>query len=556
MSGVGLNTQVVVSARPVTQQGMAGMRTATGRGRQVQDSSYHMAQLRRRITEISAEIRRMGEEYTRMQKDTATHATLQRRYDECIKEVRSLEGELADYNLAMDKARTSVDPAEVRRYQEQLASHNAEASREIDMVFVDRQEREQGVRRLEAQIEELQSLAESRLSSLPAAKLAEYRKIMAGSRTMHERISGMQGQLEQLNSAIASAEAQLSADTHREEAALLERKLEHLRRDEEELAGELDSAALDPGAARSKLLGKVKADNAAIQEMDKELRTKREALARARATAKELREDVERRSGDGGEGQKYEALFAKDQQMTQFIDSFPAAKAKEEAAHAQAQDTIVALLEHISGEVEREQALPSLEQAEALKGELKDKETELARSKATKERLRGELTARQGELKRLETLGSKIASEVSSLQANIARMRGEMPKLEDIPALQAAADAASDALQGQLMRFTERADSLRHVVADVRRREESLASQLAHDPMAQSLQALESRMKHYEQSIFAMRECACSHARAHRTSVPARVPPLLPPLSQTSAPKAGMRTSQACVMKCWDWGTA
>ena len=58
----------------------------------------------------------------------------------------------------MDKARTSVDPEEVTRYQSQLAAHNADASREIDMIFVERQEREQGVRRLEAQVEEVSPL--------------------------------------------------------------------------------------------------------------------------------------------------------------------------------------------------------------------------------------------------------------------------------------------------------------------------------------------------------------------------------------------------------------
>ena len=93
-SGVGLNTQVAVAARPVTQQGMAGVRTATGRGRQVQDSSYHMGLLRKRISEITAEIRRMTAEYAQMEKDSSTHETLQRRYDTCIKEVSERGWEL------------------------------------------------------------------------------------------------------------------------------------------------------------------------------------------------------------------------------------------------------------------------------------------------------------------------------------------------------------------------------------------------------------------------------------------------------------------------------
>ncbi len=73
-------------------------------------------------------------------------------------QVRNLEGELADYNLAMDKARTSVDPAEVSRFQAQLAAHNKDSEHQIDQIFVERQEREQGVQRLEQQIQEVSAV--------------------------------------------------------------------------------------------------------------------------------------------------------------------------------------------------------------------------------------------------------------------------------------------------------------------------------------------------------------------------------------------------------------
>ena len=43
-----------------------------------------------------------------------TFTTLEKRYDQLIKHVRSLEGDLADYNLALDKERTDTRPEEVR----------------------------------------------------------------------------------------------------------------------------------------------------------------------------------------------------------------------------------------------------------------------------------------------------------------------------------------------------------------------------------------------------------------------------------------------------------
>ena len=44
----------------------------------------------------------------------------ERRYESLLKDVRSLEGTLADYNLAMDKLRTSTDPEEVRQYHREV----------------------------------------------------------------------------------------------------------------------------------------------------------------------------------------------------------------------------------------------------------------------------------------------------------------------------------------------------------------------------------------------------------------------------------------------------
>ena len=47
--GIALGTTVNVSGRPVTQQGMRGMKTAQGPARQVQDSSYYLGVLRTKV---------------------------------------------------------------------------------------------------------------------------------------------------------------------------------------------------------------------------------------------------------------------------------------------------------------------------------------------------------------------------------------------------------------------------------------------------------------------------------------------------------------------------
>lgn len=57
---------------------------------------------------MSAEIDRLKQKIGQTHKDTSTYAQLERKYETLIKEVRNLEGNLADYNLAMDKSRTGT----------------------------------------------------------------------------------------------------------------------------------------------------------------------------------------------------------------------------------------------------------------------------------------------------------------------------------------------------------------------------------------------------------------------------------------------------------------
>jgi intraflagellar transport protein 74 len=125
---------IQVSDRPVTNAGIAGMKTASGPGRQVQDSSFYVGLLRTKITDITKEIRKIKTDMDQMEKDAGQYSQLERKYESHLMEVRNLEGTLADYNLAMDKLRTSTDPQEVKNYQQNLEMRNRNEAAEIDKV--------------------------------------------------------------------------------------------------------------------------------------------------------------------------------------------------------------------------------------------------------------------------------------------------------------------------------------------------------------------------------------------------------------------------------------
>jgi vacuolar-type H+-ATPase subunit D/Vma8 len=69
--------------------------------------------LKSKNNEIDGEIFKMKSEVEDINKDNNTYLTLERKYEALIKDVRKFEGELADYNLALDKYRSDTKPDDI-----------------------------------------------------------------------------------------------------------------------------------------------------------------------------------------------------------------------------------------------------------------------------------------------------------------------------------------------------------------------------------------------------------------------------------------------------------
>jgi len=112
--GVGYESKVNIESRPVTTQGLSGVKSVTGGPkRKVYDKSYYLNLLKSKNSEISTEITKFKKEVDTINKDNTTYLTLERKYDVLINDVRQLEGELADYNLTQDKFRLGTKPEDI-----------------------------------------------------------------------------------------------------------------------------------------------------------------------------------------------------------------------------------------------------------------------------------------------------------------------------------------------------------------------------------------------------------------------------------------------------------
>lgn len=102
--GIALSANVTVSDRPVTGHGVMGMKVqGQNTGRLVQDAAYYIGLLRKKISDVNNETIKLRQEIDQQSRDNQQYVQLERRYETLLKSKENLEGQLADYNLALDK---------------------------------------------------------------------------------------------------------------------------------------------------------------------------------------------------------------------------------------------------------------------------------------------------------------------------------------------------------------------------------------------------------------------------------------------------------------------
>lgn len=69
--------------------------------------------LKKKNVELTNEVAKFKDEILVINKNNTQYVVLEKQYDDLINEVRRLEGELADYNLAQDKYRAGTKQEDI-----------------------------------------------------------------------------------------------------------------------------------------------------------------------------------------------------------------------------------------------------------------------------------------------------------------------------------------------------------------------------------------------------------------------------------------------------------
>ena len=133
----GSRANIRVPDRPVTQQGLTGMKTAAkglGPERSVQDRTYYLGLLRGKIQELSLEKGRINRELELYQEDNANYVLYEQRAQQLATEISGLRGDMSDYNLLMERVGTGSGIEDVEQECEAVRMENRRESMILEQV--------------------------------------------------------------------------------------------------------------------------------------------------------------------------------------------------------------------------------------------------------------------------------------------------------------------------------------------------------------------------------------------------------------------------------------
>lgn len=511
MQGTSHLREVNVADRPVTNHGMMGMKQkppSTAGGRQVQDYNYFVAQLRRRITDITGELKTIREQSESLAKENSQAGVLERRYETLENEVRGLEGQLADYNLARDKARSSTDPDELRSMVYQLKERNKQDEKDVDRIYIMRQQKERSLRELDQEAEQLRMESETRVKSLEPSKLQLYQKLSIQARNLQEDSRSKDRELQGIRSKLNALENEGGGAGMflRQQYSEHEMRLSRLDRERQSLSEELDIARSDPKDAHTRFVARMKGDTAKTNELDQHARSLVAEIERLRKQDEDLSSTNITKESVQQERDTVEKLMQRDKDMDAFIDNFDAQREQAIGNLQESQSLIVMLLEDMSKNLEEKDNLPDVGTVQEMKENKSFKEKNLETAVKTQQQLERERRKVEEQLKNITDLEPRMMKEKQNVLDRTQRLQSELPALEDIDALRRAFDATQQQLQTLKRSYLKRRDTLRGQVSTLSSENEGMKKEIAGNEVHKQMDDLEKKIRHKEQSLFALKE--------------------------------------------------
>ncbi|XP_023806075.1 intraflagellar transport protein 74 homolog isoform X2 [Oryzias latipes] len=508
-----LAAPIKVTDRPVTQQGLSGMKTGIkGPQRQVLDKSYYLGLLRSKINELTTETSKLHKEIDNYNQENSVYLCYEKRAEDLAAEIKDLQGQLADHNMLVDKLNTNTEMEEIISDYSILKAQNDSEAQSIDNIFTERREREEQIKAIEEEIKKERQIADRVVQSMPTAKQEKYFSMAATNEQLLQELTVLQEKQDNLLTRVEDYEEELSHSQIKQEVVRLHEMLSVMETKRDAMEEEQKSMC-SPKEEREKLFQQVKEDNQEIASMERQLAEIRE---RTRQTVEEIQHLEQNSEAVQGEcQQKFKELKRKEEEINQFIESFDEAKAEELQKQRQTQESIILLLEHCSRNTLRLRQVDAVTASELknMQEVLVSKETDVVQSESTARGLTAESRRLQQDLEKVQQLDGKITSELSGLQEQVSSMESELHTYRDLDALKLTGEDRKKKLLEERALLSQRRDSFTQLLEEINSKYKDLKTKLQENETHTQLANLEKKWQHLEKNNFVMKEFIASKTR-------------------------------------------
>ncbi|KAJ2948052.1 hypothetical protein O0L34_g9849 [Tuta absoluta] len=478
--------------RPITQQGLSGLRTGTARGfrtRQLQDKRYWEELMQVKVREMKAEIARLSEQAEAGEREKSAKKHYEKRVRELAQELTDLQGRLADYNTAIRIANGEATRQSVEEQTRELEASNQKLQEEVEQVFLEKQRKDNQLRQLREQMEKEQSTLTQLLAEMTPEQKAQYNELEATAASLREEVEQARTQIDHLNREKAEFNKEISGSQLKLHLLEMHRRLASVEEKRNNMKNEMNNR-LDPQEEREKLLLQVREDNAAIASLDSNAANLKEQIKKVVELIEQSEQDLE--EGNSERHQKYRELKKREETMDTFMSTYEESLKKEQEKIEQLEKDVIFALDHSSSNIDLDLSeIDNLKQKEGYTSTYDD-------SKKSVDTLTKEYERFQANLKKAEATRERLATELQTLPEKTQAMKDELVTLSDLESLRDKGEEEKKALETELQLLREKLTPTEAAVSEAANKLKKLQASLDGNEMYSKLNALEEQLASLE----------------------------------------------------------
>ncbi|CAH2050773.1 unnamed protein product, partial [Iphiclides podalirius] len=478
--------------RPITQQGISGLRTGTARGfrtRQLQDKRYWEELMQVKVREMKAEIARLSEQVESGEREKSAKKHYEKRVRELAQELTDLQGRLADYNTAIRIANGEASKQSVEEQTRELEVSNKKLQEEVEQVFLEKQRKENQLRQLREQMDKEQSSISQLLAEMSPEQREQYNELETAAAALREEVEQARTQMDHLSREREEFNREISVSQIKVHLLELHKRLAEAEEKRDNLKDEMNNR-LDPQEEREKLLQQVREDNSAIASLDSNAANLKEQIKKVQELIEQAEQDLE--EGNSERHQKYRELKKREETMDAFMSTYEESLTKEKDKIDQLEKDIVFALEHSSSNIDLDLTeIDSLKQKDGYV-------TTYDESKKTVETLMKDYERFQANLKKAEATRERLATELKMLPEKTRVMEEELVTLSDLERLRDEGEEQKKALEIELQVLKEKLTPTESAVIEAANKLKKIQAVLDGNEMYATLNSLEDQVAQLE----------------------------------------------------------